>query len=70
MSEARYGEICVKHGTPACQVCRIAKAFGAGLSDDGELATWHDHSWVVADARNDGTHVHLTLVHPAKERDV
>lgn len=50
-----------------CQECRIAKAFGDGLSEMGELAMWHGCSWVVADAQNDGTHVHLTLVHPATE---
>lgn len=34
------------------------------MSNRGEFVRWRGHDWVIADARNDGNHVHLTLTAP------
>lgn len=43
-------------------------ASGGGVGDmHGETITWRGHGWTVADVRNDGNHVHLTLTNPWPE---
>ena len=44
---------------------RACKGSGIG-NDRGEKVDWRGYDWVLADWRNDGNHVHLTLTAPRK----
>lgn len=46
-------------------VARALSDQGRG-NDRGEFVEFRSHEWVIADIRNDGNHVHLTLTAPRR----